>query len=267
MKKFMSILLSMLMIFSLLNFYVVAKNQDNNEEIIINENSVENLKENYDLDNYSDKYKYLSNIFDNFGIDDKYVQALNNETFEKLVNSEEYGYKNCSSFEITNNNYLSIGSNTRVYDDIELNVLWGRNGNEYTLLGTFEWIDLPLMRLKDIISIDLGGGSIVTGSQYSCLMYTKDNLDYVFEYDSSDENYIGVQSACSFEIDIPSGADALTMLISYSIVRNSTDNTITMQYFHKYLPWLLSISVSYIVGISVSPERIYTQYPLQCGTS
>lgn len=134
-------------------------------------------------------------------------------------------------------------------------------------MGFQEWTDLPIMRMKDIISLDLGGGSIVNGSQGAVLMYNKDGTSHMDEFDKDDPEYKGVQSACAFEIDLPSSVDEMGFIITYSVVKSSTDNTITMQYFHKWSPWIFSIGISYIGGISVSPSSIYTEYSLQAGTA
>lgn len=158
------------------------------------------------------------------------------------------------------------GSNTKHYEKMDLAIIWARNNNEYTILGSYEWNTVPVMRYKDIISIDLGSGSIVKNSQVAVLQYTKNNATYSDEYNAASSEYQGVKTACTFKINLPNSASSMSALIGYSIKTSNPDNTITSQYFHNWCPLPFGVSISYIGGISVSPQSFFTEYNLQCGT-
>lgn len=99
------------------------------------------------------------------------------------------------------------------------------------------------------------------------LRYTKNNTSYEETYSNDDDNYCGVGTACTFEYDLKVGMQDLSLVIGYEVTKSSDENTICLQYFHKFLPANISISLSSFVGIAVAPSFACTEYNLQCGTA
>lgn len=266
MKKIISILVSISLVFCCGIGSDATTTEDSNS-IVLSENDVLGIKENYDLTAMEEKNKYLNDVFSTLGADSKFVGMMNNDLINKFVNAEEFGYSKIMNSDSSENTTWSYGNNTRHYDKMDLAIIWAKSGNEYTILGGCEWLDIPILQIDDIVSIDLGDGSVVDGSQILSVQYEKDGELHEDAYDSDDENYQGTGTACVFEYNVPNFPDTINVLIGYSIINSSDENTISLQYFHKFFPFPASISVSHIVGISVSPESIFTEYNLQCGTA
>lgn len=270
MKKFKKIV-SVIMIVSLLFTYTAVGVYANSTESIpeqiscnvLNSAELAQIRSKYSVTEKADKITYLKAVFKHFGMSEKAVENLDDKKINSLAEADEFGYKTLT----VKNSSKGLSSASREYDVMRLSLVWGRNGSTYDIVATQEWKALPTMRSDDIISIDLGGGSIVNGSQCAVLMYSNNGTSYTEEFTNQSPEYIGIQSACAFKIGLPTSANELGILISYSVTKYSTDNTISMQYFHKWSPWAFSISVAYYVGISVSPSSIFTEYSLQCGTA
>lgn len=266
MKKIISLLICVSLVFCCSVSSNATTTEDSNTNIL-SENDVLDIKEEYDLTSMEDKIEYLNDVFNTIGANSNFVGMMNNDLIDKLVNAEKFGYSEVVNSDSSGNTTWSYGSNNRHYEEMDLGVIWGKTGNEYTILGGCEWLDIPTMKIDDIVSVDLGNGSIVDGSQVLSVQYEKDGTLYEDAYDSDDENYEGTGTACAFEFNLPNSADSINVLIGYSITNSSDENTICLQYFHKFLPLPVSIGASYIIGISVSPESIFTEYSLQCGTA
>lgn len=266
MKKIISLLVCISLVFCCSISSNATTTEDSNS-IILSENDVLDMKEEYDLTSMEEKIEYLNDVFSTIGANSKFVGMMNSDLINKLVNAEKFGYSKVVNSDSSENTTWSYGNNDRHYDEMDLGVIWGKSGNEYTILGGCEWLDIPIVQIDDIVSVDLGDGSMVDGSQILSVQYEKDGTLYEDAYDCDDENYEGTGTACAFEFNLPNFADSINVLIGYSIINSSDENTISLQYFHKFLPFPASVSAAYMVGISVSPESIFTEYNLQCGTA
>lgn len=270
MKKIKKII-SVIIIISLFFTYATVSVYANSTEPVTEKTTCKVLKgaelaqirSKYSITAKTEKITYLKAVFNHFGMNEKAVEYLDDKKINSLAEADEFGYKTLTIKESSK----GLSSASREFEVMSLALVWGRNGSTYDIAATQEWKTLPTMRSDDIISLDLGGGSVVTGSQCAALMYSNNETIYTEEFTNQSPEYIGIQSACAFKIGLPTSADELGMFISYSVTKYSTDNTISMQYFHKWSPWVFSISVSYYVGISVSPSSIFTEYSLQCGTA
>lgn len=266
-KKIISLFVVCSLVFCCCNTGSYASTPEDDDSIVLSEDDVLEIKEDYDLASAEGKIKYLNDVFNTIGADSNLIDMMNNDLINKLVNAESFGYSCAVNSSSSNSTTRSSGGDERYYDEMRLGIVWAKSGKEYTLLGGCKWLELPTMRISDIISIDLGDGSIVSGSQELSVRYEKNGTSYEEAYDSADENYQGIGTACTFEFILPNSADSINVLISYSITNSSDENTISLQYFHKFIPLPVNISVAYDVGISVSPESIFTEYNLQCGTA
>lgn len=263
MKKIISALLCLSLLFCSL-FYTSASSTKDVHETIISEDQVSALKEQFDISSQQGKRDYIDAVLDQIDANHIFSEMINDAMVDKLIQAETFGYIN-SNEAVSLLQTFGIGSAERTYDNMNLTILWANHGSEYTLLGGCEWTKLPIMRINDVISIDLGGGSIVNNSQTLTLQYKKDGTLYYDEYSNTDENYCGVGTACAFKVNLPNKADSMSFLIGYSIINSSPERSITLQYFHQFLPCNISISASMYVGISVSPPSLITEYNLQCG--
>lgn len=266
MKKMIGLLLSAALMISGCVYSIAesTENTGNVSSVILSSDEVEELKSQYDLTSHEEKREYLYEIFNRLGVDTKYVDMLDDKVMDDLLTAEKYGYSEQISETAEQNARSANGVGSASRDDSAMNLaaIWGLNGHEYTILGLFQWKSLPIMRLKDIASIDLKNGSIVTGSQIAVLQYTKNNIAYESKYTADDPEYIGLQSACAFKIDLPNSADEIALVLSYNIRCDSVYNTIAVQYFHKRI-----FGMDSIVGLFLSPSAVFTQYSLQCGTA
>ena len=233
-------------------------------EIVLSEATVAQKKEARSLATPAEKREYLHEILQELGADVTLADRLDDTFVDALANAEEFGYSTPAASPTTYSSDTS-GNNVRQYEDIDLLIIWGRTGNEYSIIGGCEWKKLPVMRLKDIISLDIGSGSI-QNTQVLSVVYTKNGQSYEDAYDRNSNEYRGIGTACAFEFNLPNSADTMSIIIGYTINTPNRDNTISLQYFHKYLPATLSIGVSHVVGISVSLPFARTEYSLQCGT-
>lgn len=263
-KKVLSLIVVLALVTICFPSSVYAEDTNSNSVVLCGQQLL-SMRNKYTLTTNSSKKSYLKEICNYFGMNPSTIDYLKDSTIVCLATSQEFGFQTVVSSEQIGQR--SIPSAEREYDEMTLSMLWGRTGTTYTIMGFQEWTDLPVLRSKDIISLDLGGGSIVDGSQDAILMYNKNGTSYTDEFDKDDSEYRGIQSACIFEIDLPSSVDDIGFIISYSIVKNSTDNTITMLYFHRWAPWMFSVGISYVGGITLSPTTIYTPYSLQTGTA
>lgn len=244
---------------------VDAESIEKENDIVLSESEIVDLKEKFDISTETGKKEYVISVFGKMGVSNSVVEMLTDSMIENLVAADKIGsIKNIESGE---KNLRSSGVEIREYKDISLIIIWSKEGNVYTAVGYCEWTDMPIVRYNDIISIDLGAGSIVNDSQELVVSYTKSGKTHNETYTKDDENYIGVGTSCSFEYDLKIGMKNLAMVISYSVTRTSNENTISLQYFHKFMPGNISVSVSDIVGISVGPNYTVTEYNLQCGTA
>ncbi len=263
MKKIISTLLCLsLLLYS--SLFASASSIEQMSETVISKDQVSDLKEQFDISTQQGKYDYVYAVFDQIDANHVFSEMINDAMVDKLIQAETFGYINSNKTDPKLQTY-GIGSTERTYDNMNLGLVWANNGSEYTLLGGCEWTKLPIMRMNDVISIDLGGGSIVNNSQACTLQYKKDGILYNDEYSNADENYCGTGTACVFKINLPNNADSMSFLISYSIINSFPERSITLQYFHQFLPCNISISASMYVGISVSPSSLITEYNLQCG--
>lgn len=163
---------------------------------------------------------------------------------------------------------LSSGSNDEYDGDMYLLIIWSKNDDEYSILGVCEWLELPIARFIDVISIDLGAGSVVNDSQVLAVQYIRDGAFLETELNADSSYYQGAGTACAFKFDMPYSIDSLVVAVGYSIKNPSNYNTIYLQYFHSYLPVNISVGVSLeVLGISIAPSYGTTPYDLQCGTA
>lgn len=265
MKKIIAVLLCLSLLFCS-SFFANASSVEEGGETVLSEDEVSVLKEQFDISSQQGKRDYIDAVFDRMDANHIFSEMINDAMVDKLIQAETFGYINSAQ---TNSKLqtFGIGSAERTYDNMDLGIVWANNGREYTLLGSCEWTKLPIMRLSDVISIDLGGGSIVNDSQVCTLQYKKDGTLNNVEYSNADENYCGTGTACTFKVNLPNKADSMNFLIGYSIINSSPEQSITLQYFHKFLPCNISISASMYVGVSVSPSSLITEYNLQCGVA
>lgn len=265
MKKIISLLICVSLFFNCY-FNSNATSTPKDDITVLSEEEIVNMKENYNFALQEEKIEYLNDVFETIGANVN-VNMISNELLNKLINADEFGCSDVSENAAFNNSARANGSAGKDHGDvIHLGILWGKTGNEYTILGSAEWLDLPTVRDDDIISVDLGAGSIDEESPELCLYYEKNGTVEYENFDENDDNYKGEETACVFEFDLPSSVDSISVLVSYSIVNSSDENTITLLYFHKFLPLPISVGVSYIGGVSLTFEDIFTRYPLQCGT-
>lgn len=268
----------MIMIISCcLTYGIAEESTEADEEIMfttVSETEVTKIKEKYNLNSYEGKINCITEVLNYIGVrnKEKYIKIFNDELIEKFLNAEKYGYRESTETFIAkesspNSINRSVETSGRDYENLTLGILWAKAGNEYAILGCCQWHDLPIMRIDDIISLDLGGGSIQAGSQMGALYYEKNGVEYEELYYNYSTNYRGTGTACVFEVNLPNSADTISVITSYNIINSNNENTITLQYFHKFLPLNVSISAAYIVGISVSPYSCVTEYNLQCGTA
>lgn len=234
-------------------------------ETMLTEYEVSHIKGKFDVSTHSGKYEYVCEVLNSIGVSQIYSDLLTDKMIDKLVSAEKIGYIRKDS--VKRSSVDDYDAEIREYDKLRLTILWLKTGNEYTLLGGVEWTDMPILRYTDIISIDIGGGSIVNGSQECVLYYENNGVANEELYDSSDENYNGTGTACAFDVNIPLFLDSLSILVGYSIIKSNAENTICLQYFHKNWPFSASVSASYGIGISVSPIKYFTEYNLQIGTA
>lgn len=221
----------------------------------------------------SDKLRYVETVFEYMGFDKKFIGMLSDELIDEMLKAEKFGCStnapNLKTQRVSAQN--ESGSNTRTQGDMELAILWFYYNNLYTVIAGVNWLDIPVMRSKDIISIDLGDGSIVNDSPNLLIRYTTTNgEEKEASYNYSMDEYCGTGTACAFEFNLPGGSindGEMAATISYQMKDSTKENTISLQYFHKFIPFPVSISASYIVGISVSPASCVTEYNLQCGTA
>ncbi|MBP3446477.1 MAG: hypothetical protein J6K64_04285 [Clostridia bacterium] len=268
MKKILSVLLCLCLMFcSCLTVNANSVVKENNPTIL-SESAVSKLKEDYDLTSEVGKKEYLRKVFNNIGVDEKYVNLLKGDLLDDFVNSEKYG---CKVTEPENKGGVSLlnSGSTDDYDNgMHLVIVWSKTGDEYAIMGACEWYSLPVMRWNDIISIDLGAGSIVNGSQALVIQYEHEDVLYEESYSYLNSEYIGEATKCVFQFDVPELMDSLVVAIGYNIKNESIYNTIYLQYFHNLFPWDLSIGISIeVVGISVTPGINNVPYGLQCGTA
>lgn len=222
----------------------------------------------------SDKLEYVETVFEYMGFDKKFIGLLSDDLIDEMLKAEEFGFStNAVNSEPQRASAQNeSGSNSRTQGDMHLAILWFYYNNLYTVIGGYNWERSPYMKLQDVISIDLGAGSLVNDSPQVIIQYTLKGEEEIKEksYNYNSNNYCGVGTACTFKIDWPAWdikSGSVVGLISYQVKSSKRENTITLQYFHKFFPWNISISVSAVVGISVSPESIVTEYNLQCGTA
>lgn len=267
MKKLLSVLLCLCLMFCSCITANANSVVEESDPAILSESAVSELKEDYDLTSEAGKKEYLREVFNNIGVDEKYVNLLKGDLLDDFVNSEKYG---CTITEPKQNQGISLlsnGSNEKYIDDVYLVIVWSKNDDEYALMGACEWDGAPFMKLKDIISLDLGAGSVVNGSQVLVLQYEKDAEFHELSYNENSVEYIGRDTDCIFKFDVPSGIDSLVIAVGYNIKNSSDYNTISLQYFHQYLPGNVDVSVSFYLGISLSTNWGMREYPLQCGTA
>lgn len=269
MKKLLACLMCICFLFYFNTISYATDASLENDSNIISENVLSEIKEEFDLTSETGKKDYLKEVFGNLGVNERFVDIMNEDLLNKFVNSEKIG---CTETETANRSSVLARGNVldeRYYDNMHLVIIWSKNGNVYSVMGGCEWLDLPIMKADDIISLDFGGGSVVGGSQLLVVQYEQDGIFYEEEYDRNDDEYKGTGTACVFEFNLPNSSDSLVAIVGYDVKSDNIYNTISLQYFHAFLPSILNISISasYYVGISISPNYNLTEYNLQTGTA
>lgn len=266
MKKIFAIVISVMIIFCSTVGVYADNTPDENAvgKAAITSQQSRNIKANYNLDSSYDKLAFAKEIFAELGVNEKYAELLNDNWINAFVESEEFGVLSVVPTERTDFVMpLAGGSDIREYDDMALTLIWGKSGTVYTVSGVYVWKKMPVMRSKDILSLDISGnGGIKAGTQSAVMQYNKSGQTYEEWFTRNNAEYTGVGTACVFKINLPNICTDLCFVLGYSIDAVDSKNTICIQYFHNFLPAVLSVSLSYFVGISVGPSNTVTEYNL-----
>lgn len=220
-----------------------------------------------------DKTNYMKTIFEQLNINPKIANTLTNSQLEAFVNADRiYGVseETVPEYESQISTFAS-GNNYAEYDKMKLTIIWVSNGNTYTCLGIYSWLDTPWTKYKDIVALGTNAGSInQEESTLSMLWITEDGIESEKNYQEGvlydDCTYLGEGTTAVFEINIPNDFEELTFAIGTEVTVDQAA-TLTGTYHHKKVLLNASISVSIYVGVSVSPQSFYDKYPVQCGLS
>lgn len=222
----------------------------------------------------SDKLEYVETVFEYMGFDKKFIGLLSDDLIDEMLKAEEFGFSTnaINSMPQKASAQYESGSNKRTQRDMYLAILWFRCDDLYTVIGCSQWLVSPIQRDEDIISVDLGGGSLINNSPRAVVQYSSHGKELEYEYHYNSASYCGTGTACAFDICLPTenlDADegSIVIAVSYQIISSNREYTISYQYFHNWLSVDTSVSVSGDgIGISVSPKWLLTEYNLQCGT-
>lgn len=218
----------------------------------------------------SDKLEYVETVFEYMGFDKKFIGLLSDDLIDEMLKAEEFGFSTnaVNSAPQRASSQTESGSNTKTEGDLYQAILWFYYNNIYTVIGGYNWLKSPVMKLTDVISIDING-SFINDSPGAVLQYTtKNGVEKEYTYNYNSEEYIGEGTSCIFKIDLPWNAEqgSIMALVSYQVSNNNRYNTVYAQYFHYYLPTPIAFSVSFYLGISIESTGV-TEYKLQCGTA
>lgn len=219
------------------------------------------------------KTAFTKGVFEQMGVNASFADKVNDYYKNRLYSADEI----CGVFKVNNTApntgimLLGTGENTNSYDKMNLAIIYAKNDNVITMFGFFEWLEMPWLKSDDIIGIGTTAGSI---NQDEALLYVQystrqgQNLDATFQegHNTEECTYIGKYTTAAFEYNLPDNITSMSAMIC-SEVTCSQETTITAQYFHKKFLVNLSPSISYIAGISISPERARDEYYVQCGVS
>ncbi len=279
-KKHVSIFLTVILLFNICIFANAQEDiQNNSQKTIVSESKVNEIKEDFLLTSKNEKIEYLKAIFCELNVPTDIVDYISDEKIERFINAEEF----TAIVEANNkNNDISVadnfGGDTDTDESMDELIIWareivtgsdGKDDYYYTLLATFTWTTAPLWRLKDTVSVSMGEGSIVNGTQEAIMQYKYDGVQQTETFDKDDNEYKGVASDCTFLINLPNSltkVSDLAFAVSYEIRGESDAVTVCGQYFHKIGACVTSISLSGEgLGISVSPSTLHRPYSIQCG--
>lgn len=268
MKKLISLIMVIVMTLNCALFAYADNFKDENEfeQLIISEAEIYEIEKNYNANNYNDKVNCVKEICSNIGISEHFVQQMDESMLDTFIEAKEIvisTYSYIAPLSAPENNSNDAGENGKLYRLVG----WiKKSSNQYTIFGTFVWNKLPTMRLKDILNLSIGSGSIQNNSQKAYMYFTSsDGNDVTKAYSSKNEAYIGSGYNCTFEIDLPNSAKSIEFYITYDVKSPDKYFTACAQYFHKYFSLTPSPSISEEeLGIGVSPSICYSEYSVQC---
>lgn len=243
-----------------------SKDKHELRQLIISETEICEIEKDYNTSNYTDKVNCVKEICSNIGINEHFVQQMDENMLDTFIEAEEIvvsTYSDISTLSAPENNSNDAGENEKLYRLVG----WiKKSTNQYTIFGTFVWNKLPTMRFKDVLNLSIGSGSIQNNSQKAYMYFTSsDGNEVTKTYSSKNEAYIGSGYNCTFEIDLPNSAKSIEFYITYDVKSPDKYFTACAQYFHKYISVTASPSISQKeLGIGVSPSICYTEYSVQC---